>query len=206
MASAVDICNLALANLGDAADVTSIDPPEGSAQAERCARFYPIAVAVLLEAHEWGFATRRALLSRFAENDRGNWLFRYALPAKCLKVIDIACGDRRREEPEREKGACNYEIGLGRDGVKSLYANVTPVSLRYIGEVDAALFPSGFVMALAWKLSSMLAGPLMKGSEGAKMARYADETAQWYLRQAAALDAQAHQEYREAVPDWIRGR
>ena len=43
MASAVDICNLALSHLGDTATVASLDPPEGSAQAEHCARFYPVA-------------------------------------------------------------------------------------------------------------------------------------------------------------------
>ena len=43
MPSEVDICNLALGHLGDSATVATIDPPEGSAQAEHCARFYPIA-------------------------------------------------------------------------------------------------------------------------------------------------------------------
>ena len=33
MSSVVDICNIALSRLGDRATVTSIDPPEGSAQA-----------------------------------------------------------------------------------------------------------------------------------------------------------------------------
>ena len=43
MASDVDVCNLALAHLGDEATVASISPPEGSAQAGHCARFYPMA-------------------------------------------------------------------------------------------------------------------------------------------------------------------
>ena len=43
MATEVDICNLALAHLGDDATIASIKPPEGSAQAEKSARFYPIA-------------------------------------------------------------------------------------------------------------------------------------------------------------------
>ena len=51
MASVVDICNQALSHLGDSATVASIDPPEGSAQAEHCARFYPAALAALLEMH-----------------------------------------------------------------------------------------------------------------------------------------------------------
>ena len=36
MASDVQICNIALAHLGDTATVASINPPEGSAQAEHC--------------------------------------------------------------------------------------------------------------------------------------------------------------------------
>ena len=60
MASEVDICNLALSHLGDTATIASLDPPEGSAQAEHCARFYPIARDSLLEMHAWGFATSRA--------------------------------------------------------------------------------------------------------------------------------------------------
>ena len=60
MSSEVAICNLALAHLGDSATVASIDPPEGSAQSEHCARFYPIARDALLEMHAWKFATRRA--------------------------------------------------------------------------------------------------------------------------------------------------
>ena len=64
MASEVDICNLALAHLGDSATVASINPPEGSAQAEMCQRFYPIARDSLLEMHNWGFATRRKALAQ----------------------------------------------------------------------------------------------------------------------------------------------
>ena len=60
MASDVEICNLALSHLGDTATVASIDPPEGSAQAEHCARFYPIARDALLEKHDWSWATRRS--------------------------------------------------------------------------------------------------------------------------------------------------
>ena len=62
MASEVDICNLALGHLGDNATVSSISPPEGSAQAEHCARFYPIARDALLEMHNWNFAMRLSLI------------------------------------------------------------------------------------------------------------------------------------------------
>ena len=68
MASTVDICNLALAHLGDTATVASIDPPEGSAQSEHCARFYPIARDSLLEMHAWNFSMRRINLAQLTNS------------------------------------------------------------------------------------------------------------------------------------------
>ena len=63
MATEVDICNLALAHLGDDATIASLSPPEGSAQAEKAARFYPIARNTLLEMHTWNFASKAWKLS-----------------------------------------------------------------------------------------------------------------------------------------------
>ncbi len=61
--STVQICNLALAKLGDVAQVTSISPPDGSMQATYCALFYGQALAVLLDKYAWTFAVRTAPLS-----------------------------------------------------------------------------------------------------------------------------------------------
>lgn len=169
MANAVDICNLALANLGDVADITSLDPPEGSAQAERCAQFYPLAVSTLLEAHEWGFATVRETLVPYSINDRANWPYCYSLPAKCVRVIDLTEGDMRHLPPEFAKSRYDYEIGLKASGQKCLYTNLENAIIRYITKVNEGLFPSSFVMALSWKLAGMLAGPMIKGDSGIQM-------------------------------------
>ena len=94
MASEVEICNLALARLGDAATVVSIDPPEGSAQAEHCAMFYPMARDTLLAQHPWGFAQRRVRPARLAAG--------YLLPDDCFVCERhgqggrLACGKFRR--------------------------------------------------------------------------------------------------------------
>ena len=88
MASEVEICNLALGHLGDTATVASLDPPEGSAQAEHCARFYPIARDMMLQAHAWNFATRRIQLAQLGEAPYG-WAYSYARPFGALDVFDI---------------------------------------------------------------------------------------------------------------------
>ena len=53
-----NICNLALAKIGDVAQVTSISPPDGSMQAAYCALFYSQALSVLLMRFAWSFALR----------------------------------------------------------------------------------------------------------------------------------------------------
>jgi hypothetical protein len=88
MASPVDICNLALAHLGDTASVSSIDPPDGSAQAQHCARFYPIARNTLLEMATWGFATKRVALAQLT-NTWNQWTYAYAMPNGVLNLIAV---------------------------------------------------------------------------------------------------------------------
>src|ERR1039458_7940047 len=88
MASVVDICNAALSHIGDSANVTSIDPPDGSSQAGYCATFYPIALSAILEMASWGFATVRSALAP-ATNPSNTWRFAYAYPAELVKLISI---------------------------------------------------------------------------------------------------------------------
>lgn len=206
MASAVDICNLALANLGDVADITSLDPPEGSAQAERCAQFYQLAVSTLLEGHDWGFATVREALVPYAQNDRNNWRFAYAMPARCIRVIDLSDHPFPQRPPEFAKKHYDYEIGLNASGQKCLYTNLENAVIRYIADVGEHLFPANFVMALSWKLAGMLAGPLLKGDAGAQMTLNCEKMYAYWIDKAVGLDAAQHRDYRESVPDWIARR
>src|SRR5437868_3345326 len=92
MSSEVEICNMALSHLGDSATVASIDPPEGSSQAEHCQRWYPIARNALLEMHDWGFATTRALLAEVV-SQFPQWRHSYARPSDCLKVLAVLPAD-----------------------------------------------------------------------------------------------------------------
>ena len=88
MASEVEICNLALAHLGDEATVASIDPPEGSAQAEHCARFYPIARDGLLQMHPWNFASRRVSLASVTM-PYTMWKYAYACPGDMMVAVAV---------------------------------------------------------------------------------------------------------------------
>ena len=154
MASEVDICNLALARLGDNATVASIDPPEGSAQAEHCARFYAIARDSLLEMHAWKFATRRVQLAKLTVPS-WDWSFAYAEPTGALKLLGVLSATASNDDETQP-----YEAESDANGAAIILTNQEDASLRFVARVtDTTKFSPLFVDALAWLLASYLAGP-----------------------------------------------
>lgn len=200
MASEVDICNLALSHLGDGATVSSLYPPEGSAQAEYCATYYPLARDTLLEMHPWGFAMRRKALPLMAEQS-ADGLFCYGLPPDCLRVVSVLSG--------RADGAASlrYFRETLPDGQPVLYADAPDAVLRYVSNVrDTHRFPPLFVAALSWHLAAMLAGVVMKGDVGAQFAALCEAQKQRLLQEAKNADGlQCKQGMRHTAP-WMRGR
>lgn len=201
MSSDVDICNLALANLGDEATVSSIDPPEGSAQAEHCARFYPIARDALLEMHSWKFATRRTTLAALA-TDTWNWQYAYAEPADALRILAVlpvtAASDDESQDFETESGPAGESV---------IYTNQDTASARYTVRVtDTTKFSPLFVDCLARLLSSYLAGPLLKGDAGIAEAKSQLAIFRADLAEARASDANQRKGEPTHTPAWIGGR
>lgn len=201
MASEVDICNLALARLGDNATVASIDPPEGSAQAEHCARFYPMARDSLLEMHAWKFATRRVLLAQLT-TDTWNWSFAYAEPTGVLKLLAVLPASASSDADTQE-----YEAETDGNGTPIILTDQEGASLRYVAHVtDTTVFSPLFVDALAWLLASYLAGPVLKGDAGAAMAKACLQSFMLALSNAKVSDANQRKVRPEHKPDWIAGR
>ena len=226
MASVVDICNLALAHLGDAATIASIDPPEGSAQAEHCARFYPIARDNLLEMHNWNFSTRRALLAEVT-NDWVQWQHAYALPSDCVNPISVISNEAYDDYATRfiptdtPQFAHNYSpaISAGRyvpqpftietlsSGIHVLYTNLENAVLRYQALVnDTTEFSALFVTTLSWHLASMLAGPVLKGDAGAAESKRCSQMMAGWLAEARKSDGNQRSIKVEHIVPWTSGR
>ena len=195
MASEVDICNLALAHLGDAATVASLNPPEGSAQAEHCARFYPIARDALLEMHPWGFATKRVTLallsSGWPEGD-----YSYAQPSDALNIIAVLPADATDDYSQGSFMAASsyvpqaYSCEVDGSGNNVILTDQADAVLRYTSLVtDTTKFSPLFIMSLSWHLASLLAGPILKGDVGAAESKRCASMAMSYLSQAAESDA-----------------
>jgi hypothetical protein len=221
--SEVDICNLALANLGDDATVASLDPPEGSAQADHCARFYPMARDLVLDAHRWSFATRRVSLALLSMTPPSAWLYAYALPGDALNLISVLAPDAMDDNsvcvptfsgygcaPAYVPGTYTpqpFVTEIAADGTSVLYTNQPNAVLRYAAQVtDPSKFPPTVVQGIAMRLSSMLAGPVLKGADGIKAAALWGDRADAWLKQAKESDANQQRQQVVQAPSWIANR
>lgn len=195
MASEIDLCNLALAHLGDAATVSSIDPPEGSAQAEHCARFYPIARDALLEMHTWGFATKRVQLAPVV-NAWLEWDYAYAVPNNAVNLIAVmppdSTDDYTQSVPASAGGTFvpkEFTTEILDNGTQVILTDQPDAVLRYTAIVtDPTTFSPLFIVALSWHLASFLAGPIIKGEAGAAESKRCAAMMQQYLSQAKSSD------------------
>lgn len=222
MASEVDICNLALGHIGDSATVSSINPAEGSAQAEHCARFYPMARDALLEMHPWGFATKRVNLALLS-SAYPEWDYCYAMPADAINILAILPSDATDDYSvgvSAMYGLTTSPLTAGGnyqpqpfnceslvDGTQVIYTDQQYASCRYSGQVvDTTQFSPLFVESLSWLLAGYLAGPVIKGDAGAAMAKSCYGSFAAMLSKAAVSDAnQRRNTITQNVP-WMGGR
>lgn len=213
MASEIDICNLALSHLGDNATVASLDPPEGSAQAEHCARFYPIARDSLLEMHTWGFATKRIQLAQLGTG-WPEWNYAYAQPADALNIVAILPPDAT---DDYSAGGIATGVSTGgpyvpqpyscetdANGADVIYTDQALAVLRYTGIVtDTTRFSPLFVVTLSWHIASFLAGPILKGDAGAAESKRCAAMMQAYLSKAVESDAGQRRINPQHVVPWM---
>jgi hypothetical protein len=225
VASAVDICNLALSYLGDTATVSSLSPPDGSAQAQHCARFYPIARTSALEMASWDFSTKRSILAP-VNNAWAMWRYAYSMPSDAINilgVLPIEAADDYSETfcqpfpyplPEGIIPSANaiytpqpYTIEMDSNGLQIILTNVCDAVLRYTYDVsDTTKFSALFTQALAWLLASMLAGPLIKGDAGAAESKRCLGMFQAVESQAEVSDANQRKINPKIATPWIVGR
>ena len=222
MATEIDICNLALAHLGDDATIASLSPPEGSAQVEKAARFYPIARNTLLELHTWSFASKRGNLA-LTTNSLDQWDYAYAAPADMMSPVAIISPSSQNDYATRMSAGdtpggitSNYAptIVAGQYTPQQfavegdlIYTNQEDAMLRYQAYItDPSLFSPLFVVTLSWHLASMLAGPVIKGDQGAAEAKRCTQMMTGYLTQAKQADNLHRDITVEHIVPWTSGR
>lgn len=232
MATEVDIANLALARLGDRANIASFT--EGSPQSDHCARFYPIARNSLLEMHPWGFATYRETLALMSSNVT-EWAYMYAQPELLVNVLGIYAADAVDDYSTpvvtssseysqlTSSGYALYTGGLGGQGIYTqqpyacetdyvtgmpvIYTNQDGAVCRHTKLItDASKFSPLFTDTLAWMLAANVAGPLIKGSESMSVSEKCMGMVKARLADAVESDANQQRNQVRQNTTWISGR
>lgn len=141
--TATEICNKALAHLGDH---RISDFHEVSVAAEKCRTHYDHERDSLLRMHRWNFARARTLLTRLVQAPEFGWAYQYAMPADCLRVLEFN----------------GVEAGLGCDDAFELeggrlLTDAPEGWLVYCKRVtDTTLYDVLFSDALSYKLAAAL--------------------------------------------------
>jgi hypothetical protein len=205
----VDISNTALDLIGHAKRITDLAPPDGSAEAAICAEHYTDCVNELLDSHDWNFATVKRALVALDESDDPAWDYCYELPAGLLRVISIIPSDATDNHYTAMAAVpVDYEIHADSDDVVRIYTDLEDAWIRFVKYVtNPGLFSPTFLEALQWKLASRIAGPIIKGTEGASERDRC--TGQYMMAMAKATTRDARQQRREAqktIASWHQGR
>jgi hypothetical protein len=178
--TAVEICNLAISNLGTGKEIASID--ENSAEANACRRYYATALEETLRGYAWPFANKVNALQLVEENPTEEWGFSYGYPVDCLQAIRIVSGNRNEALQDR----IEYKVTNG-ESSQLIFTDQDNAILEYTIKVeDPSRFPSDFKMALSFLLSVYIAPRLTKGDPykmGDKMMRMFDY---WISKAATA--------------------
>ena len=142
----VQICNLALARLGDARIDTLAD---ATAQAQYCTLFYTQTVAELQAEFDWQFCRKQVSLTS-GTTPLGGYTFQYALPADYIRSFRLANIDESENFGQWEILGAYLQTNFA-----------SPVTLDYIANItDTTKFPAIFTELLAVKLAGVLAMPL----------------------------------------------
>lgn len=151
MTSDVEICNLALARLGDAR-ITSMT--DGSAQATYCSLLYSHTLEELQTDYAWAFCRKLAALSSTTAPAFG-YSAAYTLPTDFLRLLRVNGIDKQENFGQ-------WEI-LGTTLHTSLPA---PIQADYLANVTTVTqFPALFVELFSLKLAANLAMPLTGSKE-----------------------------------------
>jgi hypothetical protein len=163
MASEIDICNLALGQLGSHT-ITSF--ADGTTESSLCATNYPIVRDAVLEARDWTFCTFETQLIEVVSppNPPPEFSHGYAMPTECLLIrycfLPVAIGQGEQQfshatsEQRQQRPPWNRFGDLCWSSTSTLWA-------RWLKRVtDTSQYTTNFIQTLATRLAFELAMPL----------------------------------------------
>jgi len=153
----VQVCNLALAKVGDeSAQITSLPASidsDYSKEANLCFKFYETTLREVLAATEWNCATTRKALAVNVDKPVFGWEYSLAVPADCARPLEVTANDGT-DRTFRYRSEWDIE---GNDVV----SNHEVLWMKYIKNMsDLSTADSLFIKTLYTSLAIKLAYPL----------------------------------------------
>lgn len=184
MASEVDICNIALAEIGES---SIISLGEDSKAGRLCNLMYSDTRDAVLREHSWNFAIKRVELARLSTNPEFEFDAQFELPSDCLRVIktddDLT--------PFRVEGS-------------ALLTNNSSVKIIYIAQItDPTMFDSLFTESLIKRMGAKLAFNL---SDNNQLTQFMEQQYRDKVKQARAMDGQEGTPRSVEADLWLNSR
>ena len=185
MASAVQICNLALAKIGEE-QITSLT--DNSKAARRCNLVYEPMRDVVLRSHLWNFAIKRVALATSGDSPAYEYTTKFALPTDFLRLVDTNL------LPGSE-----YKV----EG-KFILAHASTLSIRYVSQVtDPNEFDWLFIESLAARMAAELAISL---TDNRQLSVDLFNLYQGKIAEARSIDAQEGSPDNITADTWLESR
>lgn len=180
----VQVCNIALSNLG-VKRITALD--EASEGARQVSSRYEDVRDAVLRAHPWNCAKKRVALARLNSTPVYEYSYEFQLPADFLRMCDVE----------------DYEVPFRIEGRK-LLVDQTSFNFLYVYRVtDPNELDALVVQAIGCRLAWELAAPLAK-SESLKAEMWAKyETV---LAEARSVDSQENFNIELQADDFVKAR
>jgi hypothetical protein len=153
MSSEVEIARLALQNIGDRFDITSLSAQ--TPEAEQVNLVFGHVRDMVLRDHPWKFARKYATPASLVGDAPGNWEYMYTYPSDALRIIRIVNPLGDDQPPIR------YETARNKDDVHVVLTNQLDPTIEYTKrETDPQRYDPQFVTAFAYRLAQYIAMPL----------------------------------------------
>lgn len=149
MISKIDICNMALAHLGQE-PISSLKQDNESSR--RCDLFYEPVKREVLRTHNWAFAASIAKLALLPQNTSSEWSYMYAYPQDCLFLRRVFGADNNLPNTAFKE--------LYRQDIHArvILCGVAKAQAEYTRDVkDEGLFDPAFVKVFSLALAADLA-------------------------------------------------
>lgn len=231
----VSVCNLSLLSIGARAQISSINPSDGSTAADACSTLYNFVYEQLARMAQWGCLKKQSNLTLLQaaqstpENPNGTslpippqpWLYAYLYPADCLYVwglvaymnpaqnaISFLSVPNGMTPAVGNSAQIDYEIAYSTDAFGNpIQVILTNQSMAIVNYTVNQPNPQSWDSLFTAAYVSSLAVYLVPAlSMNTPLMAQQKAIAADLIQKAQAMDANENPVSQDHVPDWLRAR